>query len=224
MISLILPMMRKEQGIQVLKDLNEQSYKPDGVLVVNNGCLDISSEDLGLDYELKIFEPGKNIGTNAAWNLMWHPLFSKADYIGMIGDDYRLNPYNITRMHYVLEGGEVGVTCAILQSQYPPRREVDGMRIPMAPCRGKGHMGFALFSRKWLLENVPPIPEVFKIFFGDNWIGWHIDKAGKSFMCLTDTIITHYHHEDLSEGLEYKEVIEEERVHWKAYIRGEIQL
>lgn len=228
MIALIMPFMRKEQGMRVLQDLNRQVLKPDLVHVVMQGAQNRPSffKDFEPKFKMWVSINRVNQGTNAVWNGMWDKPHQDKKYIGVIGDDYRLNPYCLARMVHVLDTSQPSIyaaTCHILQKREMPPVP-DGMRIMLSPCPSKGHMGFCLFNRDFLVQHVPPIPAPFKIFFGDDWIGWHLDKAGTSMYQLVDTHITHFHHEDLGGVLKYKEVIKKERATWKSYIRGQIEL
>ena len=78
---------------RVLHDLNNQTLKPDFVMLVDNSTQYVRKRDY--DYDLIIKRPGKNLGTNPVWNMA---LRLDADYVGIIGDDYRLEPQMIEKL------------------------------------------------------------------------------------------------------------------------------
>lgn len=218
MIALVLPFMRDVQGFRLLYDLEKQTIKPDIVYLVDNGNVFYPSDPIDLNIE--VVRKEKNVGTNAAWNEMFTDRFKDYKYVGVIGDDYRLHPNNLLRMYEILESSPTinAITCNIKQGKYLP---TGGWVERLEKCKGKGHMGFSLFDREVLQRLVRPIPKEFKIFFGDNWIGYYLGLGGEDFYVTKGNYITHYHWQELGVDLKYREVIEEERVHWKAHIRGE---
>lgn len=226
MISILLPVMRPRQVLSVLSDLNDQIIIPNRVVLVDNsGKFDLRSAfDGQYRYHLDVIRPGENIGVNKVWNMMWDKKFEEYEYIGVLGDDYRLNKYSLLRMLHILQNTTLkAVTCLIKQGTHLPP-DPSGLGISVEVVRAKGHLGFSLFNREWLVKNVPRIPSQFKVFFGDDWIGYHIQYAKENVNCLTDTVITHYHYEDISFDIGTREILREERIIWKRYLRGEIEL
>jgi hypothetical protein len=225
MVALFLPLIRKGQAKQVLLDLNNQTVKPDLLYIVDNS-LNFEYNPSDFDYSIIYGKRKSNTGVNPCWNLMWEKQFSSYKYVGLIGDDYRLNKYCLVRMLTVLKNNpEVKVvTCHINRpcKILPP--EPSGLGIKYSVCSvAKGHLGFCLFDREFLVNNVPPIPEELNVYFGDNWIGEHIHRAGQEIYQLEDTTITHYHFEDIATPLKLKEVLRKERGYWKTFIRGELE-
>lgn len=222
MITILMPVLRQAQAQTVLTDLNFSSIKPDLLHIFDQG-IGFNPDGL-LAYPCRIEHLGRNVGTNQVWNKMWSDQYRDQKYIGVIGDDYRVGYECLNAMYETLERNDDihAVTCLIRQTKsFPDLHPYHQAKLKN--CRSKGHMGFTLFDREFLINNIPPIPEVFNIFFGDDWIGWHLDKAG-TVMRSINVPISHFHHEELGEVLNYKDVIEDERDIWKKYIRGEIQL
>lgn len=229
MIGLMLPVMRPKSAEAVLDDLCNQTMLPDKIFLVDNGNCWGGKVGRGLfnlsthwknKLELNCFFPGTNIGTNQVWNMMWSDYFSDCKYVGVIGDDYRINRNCIEFMKRIIdEDISPAATCAIVPGNHMPM--VNG-EFNSVPVPGKGHMGFTLFKREFLLT-LPQIPKEFFIFFGDNWIGYHVERKGERLVQVNSPI-SHLHKYDLSDKLDYKKVIEEERIIWKQYLRGEINL
>lgn len=227
-IGFVLPVMRPQHAKAVLDDLCSQTILPDKIFLVDNGncwrdnpkggCF--NSTDWKNKFKLDCFFPIANIGTNQVWNLMWSKHFAGYKYVGVIGDDYRINKNCIEFMKRIVdEEISPATTCAIIPGNYMPTIESEFNYIPV---QGKGHMGFSLFEREFLLT-LPIIPKEFFIFFGDNWIGYHLNKSHKQLIQVNSPI-SHQLKYDLSDKLNYKKVINRERIIWKQYLRGEVKL
>jgi GT2 family glycosyltransferase len=215
MISLILPCMR-QSAREVLSDLATQTIRPDLVRIIDNDDVFIHDQPHffpTFPFRIEYVNPGENIGTNAAWNQAWC-LADHAQYVGVIGDDYRINKRCIEHMLLFLRN-EVAVTCAIVKGNTVPQRTkpLVGQYV-----RAKGRLGFALFRGDYLKE-LPLIPKEFKIFFGDNWIEYWLAYM-KWPLCQINTPISHEHKTDLKEKLDYPTVISSERINWKCWLRG----
>jgi hypothetical protein len=226
-IGLVLPVMRPSYADAVIADLVEQTTPPDYVILVDNGGTwptcdkGFLVDSKTAKFHMRCYRPWQgNIGTNAVWNLMWQDKFDGFDYVGVIGDDYRMNQYCLENMKKLIDTNITpAATCRIEKGAYKP---IANGPLRWEPVQGKGNLGFALFRRDFLLT-LPPIPKNFFIFFGDNWIGWHIEKKHQHLMRI-NTPISHEHKTDLGEKLNYREVIESERIIWKKFVRGEIEL
>jgi hypothetical protein len=209
----------------VLSDLAVQTLRPDLVVIIDNG--DVFDQDSGtqkyfanLPYGVKCFNPGINIGTNQVWNEMWC-YTGDYDLVGVVGDDYRLNKFCLENLSNVILNVEEirAATCTITRGRSVPRCTAP---LQYRPVGAKGHMGLCLFESDALIE-LPTIPHEFFIFFGDNWMGWWLGIM-KWTLYEVNTPIAHEHKTDLGEKLNYKDVIAAERVYWKSWLRGEIEL
>jgi hypothetical protein len=218
-IIIFMPVMRPDMAMRTLDDLNKQALLPEAVCVVDNGNNFNPYGYIG-PISLMYHNPGENIGTNKVWNMMWSHSFQNFKYVGVLGDDYRLHRNCLRFMlHLIRAGKSKAVTCTIAQGKKAPPMTAN---FDWRPVPGKGHMGFSLFERDFLLE-MPTIPEEFKIFFGDNWIGWWLEAMGERLYEI-NCPIAHERREDLKEKLDYPAVIKQERGYWKAWLRGEIDI
>ena len=226
MIELFMPVMRPISALCTLEDLACQSiravYKIN--LIDNCGGLNLQAHPLYFKFfELEIISSGKNIGTNAAWNLAWE---SNSEYVGFIGDDYRVSSDMVERMlvAFKLYPTAGAITASILDDQtkggFVPVNieELSGKKIT-----GKGNMGFVIFKTNILKRFVPKIPKEFFVFYGDNWIGYWLSKAGKPLM-LINAYISHYHKTDLKELVGYKDLLHREKRAWADWKEGRISL
>jgi hypothetical protein len=225
-ISFIIPSMRPIMVKRVLHDLDNQTLKPDRVVLVDNSTRFVN--DTRYEYDLEIIRPGKNLGTNPVWNM---GLRLEADYCGLLGDDYRLEPQMIEKLLYglflVCNGRPTGATVPeiIQQKKRKPLNNKSTLinnTVGIHLGRGKGQCS-AVLMRKEVAHKVPLIPDHFNIFFGDNWIGYHIiEKMGLAFMRLRPCYIYHIPGPtNVSAALNYKGTLKHERKFWKQYVRKE---
>lgn len=216
-IELLMPVMRNESAFLVLDDLANQTQLIDKITIVDNG----GSFKLQRKYpfEVDLIKPKKNIGVNAAWNRIFD---MKSDYIGLMGDDYRLDfkLIEILRKSFSLYDDMAVSTATIFKDELTIK--ADSNHIVGRHVSGKGHLGACLF-RKCILDQLPKIPKEFFIFFGDNWLSLWIDVIGYKIYEVS-VGISHKHKTDLKEKLDYPEVIENERNYWKDWLRGNIDL
>lgn len=216
-IEFLMPVMRPQMALLILEDLINQTLKPDKLTIVDNGG------DFKLHkkypFEIELIKPGYNIGTNQAWNKIFD---IKADYIGLVPDDCRLdkNLIKILKDGLLLYNDIGASTATIFKNDIGLQARTD--HIYGIQVSGKGHFGAILF-KKCILDQLPLIPKEFKIFFGDNWLGWWITQIGYKIYEMS-VGITHKHKTDLKVKLNYPEVIEQERIIWKQWLRCQKEL
>lgn len=221
-IGFVLPCMRPIMVDRVLHDLQNQTLKPDFVILVDNSTKYVRKE-IKYDYDLQIVRPGKNIGTNQAWNIA---LRLNADYCGFVGDDYRLDYTMIEKLVYGLcikhgpSDVMAGATVPTLLQQRK-RTPPENTHIKLEQVKsdllktGKGQSA-AVLMRKRVAHDIPEIPKCFKIFFGDNWISYHIIHKMKLGWVRMDPC--HIYHipgpTNVSAKLNYRVTLRNERRLW----------
>jgi len=222
-IGLVIPCMRPTQVLNVLGDLNKQTMKPDYVLLVDNGGK-FEGRDIKYDFQFRVNKPNEgNIGTNAVWNIC---LGMRFDFVGILADDLRLckclleKSVRATGVRYA--GLTTGCVTATVVEELPLPKcasldDLSGEALPT----GKGNAGVILMRRE-VAFRIPPIPvRKFRIFFGDNWISYHLRTSGNySWIRLKDCFIYHKSgRNQVSNLLQYKIVLEKERGIWINYWR-----
>lgn len=222
-IGLVMPSMRPDHAVKVIEDLDSQLIKPDYLLLVDNGHnLNFLPK---FSFNLEIIRPEENIGTNAVWNMLLDSKYFPFDYVGMVGDDYRLSDNCIEELVKTLDlrlddkpTGMAGTS--IVKGRNKP--EVAKIISHRVIGKAKGHMGLVLMKREFA-DILPCIPKEFFIFFGDDWWSFWVNYLGYNFV-KASVPITHYHKTDLKEKLGYRKVIEKERILWKEWLRGKREL
>lgn len=217
MIELVMPVMRLDSALEVLKSLNKQTMLIDKLtLIDNNGSFELNDTFL---FPIEIIKPKENIGTNASWNYMFE---SKADLVGMIGDDYFLEDHLIEILYKSIglfpEAG--AVTATIFKDKPVVKRNPNN--ITGNPIIGKGHFGVALIH-KCLLDCIPLIPKDLFIFYGDNWLGYWLLQLGYTVFEVSAGI-SHYYQIDLKDKLNYKAVSRREKTIWEDWKASKIEL
>lgn len=220
-VAYVMPCMRPMEALCVLEDLNNQTLKPNYVLLVDNGGDFMPVKEYDFDFE--IHRPGENIGTNAVWNMC---LKLDADYVGIVADDLRLSDCLIDKSIKVLNekhGKKNRVTAGCVTANVVkalPLPEYDPDNLEVINCAtGKGKAGTVLMKKE-IAQKIPPIPcDLFKIFFGDNWLSFHLKKKiGVAWLLLRDCYIYHKPGQNqVSRKLRYKFVLERERRLWINY-------
>jgi len=211
------PCMRPKQMIDALYDISQQSVKVDSVFVVDNNPEDslkdyLRGEQVGVS--LQILDYGENIGTNAVWNL---GLRSKADFIMFFPDDMRFDHHFIKKAIHTFDDPNVAVVSAkiIPWEEQLPKGKKDAYRC--GRCCGHGKAGVFMI-RGSVAREMPLIPEEFFIFFGDDWIDFHVRlKMKKIWTELRWSCARHDYGSGVSAYLK-KTVLREERRHWYKYL------
>lgn len=227
-IGFVIPSMRPIMVDRVLHDLNHQTLKPDFVILVDNSTQYVRKRKY--DFDLIIERPGKNIGTNPAWNIA---LRLDADYCGILGDDYRFDNNMLEKLLFGLflrhgmrnlEAGATVPTLIQQRKRKPPKNNHVDLAVVRGEClyTGKGQSAAVLMKRE-IAHQIPLIPKHFKIFFGDNWISFHIiHKMGLGWVRLTHCHIYHIPGPtNVSAKLDYKGTLKHERKFWNEYLRKE---
>lgn len=216
-IGLILPVMRISYK-QVLADLVRQTIRPDVVRIVDNNNICQGEKLQSYPFRVEYFNYGRNIGTNAAWNYMQD---LQCMFTGVVGDDYRISRQCLESLVYYLELGATAVTSMIKKdtAYYELPYRIEDARPGVV--RAKGHCGLLLMNHVFV-ELMPLIPKQFFIFFGDNWIGYWLEKVGQ-VLYEVPVPIFHQYKTDLAEKLDYRAVLAKERKLWHAFLeKGEI--
>lgn len=238
-ITLVMPVMRNQKALLVIKDLARQTMFIKNLVIVNNSLnfqmpIDFIKEIVNsIPTNFEIVMVNKNIGTNASWNFAFN---YKTKYIGIIGDDYRFGKNtirNLIHSYQVLKHNykDIGfITSAIKRRNVPifssdPYAYLDNLEtgeIKFRDVRGKSHFGL-IIAECCFFQLLPEIPKEFFIFFGDDWFGYWTDYLKKKIYEISSPIV-HKGDDDLHKFLNYKKVLEQERITWKKWLRGEIEL
>ena len=213
------PCMRPKEMLNALEDIEKQSTPVDRVVIVDNGedkLRDYLSVD-GWKFKLRILDFGENIGTNAVWNL---GLRSEADFVMFFPDDMRFDHHFVKKAIYTFNDPNVGVVSAkiIRWEEELPKNVDDHYRC--GRCAGHGKAGVFMI-RGSAARKIPLIPKEFFIFYGDDWIDFHIRFRLKMIWTeLRWSCARHRYGSGVSATLK-KTVMVKEKQHWYKYLEKE---
>lgn len=220
-LSILIPSMRPSKVVFVVEDLLAQSRRPDRIIVVDNSDNINPNRNPFSSKFVTVLKFGENIGTNAVWNMMWD---QDTEFVGFMSDDLRLDLNLCDKLIKVLKIDhhfKIAATCPSIKHIFPlPYSHPKDLSFSIT--RAKGNAAAAIL-RLELLRNIPRIPNCYRVFFGDNWMGYWFSERGYKWVILRNCYI---HHEawvnvqtGLAKRLEYKKLIKEERGHWKDFVR-----
>jgi hypothetical protein len=213
-VEIVLPIMRQRLGAMVIDQLIPQTHPLDKLTVIDQrGNFEYSKDT---PFLLQILRPGRNIGTNAAWNYMW---LTDCDFVGIIGDDYSFGPHLIDLLIESFSvNPSIGATTATIFKKRPAPPADLGRELSVREVAGKGHCGATIFKTN-ILKTVPKIPKEFFIFYGDNWLGYWLKVSGYGIF-ETNAAIGHKFREDLKHELDYIKIRRSEASIWLSWISG----
>jgi len=138
----------------------------ENLIIINNDSSRTPNHPVLKNPKIKIFDFGKNIFVNPAWNLGVNS--SNSNIICILNDDlnFDIRLFNRVAKFFKPNMGALGLSNGI--AEYGQTPLTDGM-ISFEPFRGQACFGFGnlMFVHKKHWRN---IPEGLDIFFGDNFI------------------------------------------------------
>ena len=189
MYSIIIPTMWGGTEIEAMLPLLEKHSLVGEILLINNSIARTPNwYKLGKWIKIKQYNPPDNIGVNPAWNLGVRE--SKNDKICLLSDDVEF-PVDVLEFLYdklSSEQGCVGPLKTNINVSASVPYKLDQFNKLVPAMRMRGQYGCMMFLNK---ENWVPIPEEFKIFYGDNWIFMnHVLKKKQPRFLLNNRIRT----------------------------------
>ena len=218
------PCTRPKEMYDALYDIGQQSHPVDHIVVFDNGDLGNKLTDhyemkeldtlFGPDTRLGILDYEENIGTNAVWNL---GLRSPADFIMFFPDDMRFDHHFVAKCIHTFNDPNVAVVSAKI---IPWEEELPKDKEFAYRCgRTCGHGKAGVFMIRGSVANkLPLIPKEFRIFYGDDWIDFHVRLRMKLIWTeLRWSCARHEYGGGVSATLK-KTVMKEEKQHWHKFL------
>lgn len=172
-LTVVIPVMRWDLVIDLLRDICSNTILPSKILVINNAIKPNNIPRFNVPIEILDF--GKNIGVNAAWNYAFTNS-EKNSHVSILNDDIRIKQHFFENVISVISFSKnIGVVCprtVHYQSEFRSSSEKlysypDAGVIPTVMSKREG---WAFTIRNSLLEQLPLIPDELFIFCGDDWI------------------------------------------------------
>ena len=167
MITYIIPTLWKSERIfDIIGSVQTSEYGVKLIIIDN----DNSSYDSNHS-NITVLKPGKNIFVNPAWNLGVH--YATTEYVCLLNDDiyFNLDLFNKAFIEQVINTGlskDLGIISFKSGSNFSDSINAndDHIQLVESDMLGSGFGQLMLFKKN-LYE---PIPDVFKIYFGDNYL------------------------------------------------------
>lgn len=188
-IGIIIPVVQTEMSLKLLDQLNSGTKKPDKIILIDvskHGLTpDIIERHYILDYEYIRFTPDTQLqyykpylGTNEAWTMGYNMLKQYIPYWGCVGflnDDIEVNPYFIQSISLAYN------THKNLSLLYPQTisciEKVQTAQLSYSKIKKtKLRAGYAWFLPRQIFDKIPLFPQQCKIWYGDNWIMYHLHR------------------------------------------------
>jgi GT2 family glycosyltransferase len=175
--SVIIPTMFR--CLDVTSKLLKNLYEDDSVaeVIIINNSTDTDIPDIPISLKLKIYNQGKNIFVNPAWNL--GVSLSTQEYVAILNDDITIPDGIFSQMHYV-DFDNIGVVGAyhplIQEMETPQRFTVKDFQVSPIPIRCWGFGIIMVMAKK----NYPEIPDDLLIWAGDDYIFHENRRSGRA--------------------------------------------
>lgn len=176
-------MWKYEPFVDFLTDLT-RFEAVDEIILVNNNPEATPVTDILTHPKMRLFNFGKNIGVNPAWNLGVKEAKNKK--ICILNDDVIFDLRAFYHVDPVLrpESGIVGICPGTADFNQPP---MTTGRIRVIPWTGQHTFGFGCLM--WVHQDAwITIPDGMDIYYGDNWIFDAQLIMGKTNYIVTDTL------------------------------------
>jgi hypothetical protein len=187
-ISVVIPVMRWDLVLHLLEDIESNTKLPEKVILINNSRIPPGFPKK-FAFNTEIFDVGKNIGVNAAWNYAIRNCWP-GSHLSVLNDDIRICRYFFELAENTFRADEnIGVVCP---------NTVDSIEVAKDRCfidsdlrRMRKREGWAFTIRNTLRPQLPLIPDELFIFFGDDWIWTWTHELG--FIWVKDFSNVIYH-------------------------------
>lgn len=182
--TLVIPTMwRYQPFVKFLSDLIESEWV-DEIVIVNNDNKNTPDSPILSHGKIKMFDFGTNVYVNPVFNL--GVKLSRNNFVCLLNDDI---VFDFKMFHHVARvlsptTGVVGICPGLDEFKQPP---FTSGTIEIVPWQGQHTFGFGclmfIHKQAWI-----PIPEEFKLYYGDNWIFDTALARGMTNYLITDAL------------------------------------
>jgi len=185
-LSVVIPVMRWDLVLQLLKDIESNTILPEKVILINNSRMP-SNFPKKFAFNTEIFDVGKNIGVNAAWNYAMRNC-RPGSHLSVLNDDIRHYFFELTESAFK-QAPIIGVVCPETIGDFEKSR--DRCFIGNNLQRMRKREGWAFTIRNTLRPQLPLIPDELFVFFGDDWIWTWTHELGMTWFKDFSNVIYH---------------------------------
>lgn len=197
------------------------------LLLIDNGA-EQSVKDIINEFaphpNVTVIHNDKNIYVNPAWNqILEHFLTSENnyDYVLIMNSDLGLNKNWVNVLDEYLTRVPYAIPYPVVTDD-PENLTKEVNSVPSETELTGGVPGVLIVLHKKHARKVYPIPDVIKVWFGDNWIFLKLRNTGYKIFQLDNFLAYNYHNGsqnvNLVEGI--KEIIENDKQEWEKIKHG----
>lgn len=186
-LSVVIPVMRWDLVLDLLKDIESNTRIPEKVMLINNSKTP-SDFPKAFSFNTEILDFGKNIGVNAAWNYAFKNCGDS--HLSILNDDIRICQYFFEMTQEGLEAdAKIGVVCPETVGDLEKSRDRCFAGLDLRPMHKRE--GWAFTVRADLKRHLPLIPDELFVFCGDDWIWTWAHELGFVWMKDFSNVIYH---------------------------------
>ena len=189
-ISVIIPAVNENLVNELLFSIRLNTHIPDNILVINNtptGRLKLIVPDL----PLATYISGSFLGTNECWRIGLQRIPKDTDLVCIFNDDLLLNHLFFKKLIQAVEITDN--SCPVL---LPVSRDLHTLKqvdiIKNELCVATERHGYAMCIKKPFLDQMPPIPDSLKVFYGDDWYFQVAKARGMHWVKMLNNPVFHY--------------------------------
>ncbi|MBW1998576.1 MAG: glycosyltransferase family 2 protein [Deltaproteobacteria bacterium] len=164
--SAVVPVVNRKMANRLFASIDDNLYGPEKVIVIDNTRGHKRLEMKASFSNVLMLKPSEPLPVNPSWEIGIR-LSGDVNFVSILNDDVILGPGFFEWVACVFERyADAGAVCP--HTLTPENSEIPEPGIH----RMKRKEGWAFTMRKALLDQIPPIPEGCRYFFGDNWFWW----------------------------------------------------
>lgn len=190
----------------------------DGILLIDNGAEPAVKEIINSfdKYSnVHIIRNEKNIYVNPAWNqIINFFLNSEFDYLAIMNSDLIMQEdwYAILKTRWLASPDEIIIPTITQDKQFGGYTLSD---VFIAQEVSEGTAGVFITLNKKQAEVIYPIPDVCKVWFGDEWIYTILRQLGYKTLIPENLLAYHYWSQNVQKVEGISELIEEDKRQWE---------
>lgn len=185
----IIPVVNIEMFDTLLNNIFENTILPSSIIIINNSTYHINLPNSS--YILfRLIEPKIPMYVNDSWNMGISHL-SKCDFVSILNDDIEIPKFFFERIANGFKNfPKAGVICPCTVTS---KGSIVDFPIINNYTKMKKKEGWAFTIRKDILDTIPPIHPLLKLFYGDDWFWWHVYRGGSGCLWYKDCGTVIYH-------------------------------
>lgn len=185
----VIPVINIEMLSILLNNICENTVLPSSIIIINNSTRQINlPKSSGISF--RMIEPDTPMRVNDSWNLGVSHL-SECDFVSILNDDLSISSTFFERIaNGFKKTPNAGAICPCTVTN---KSDIDNFQLVDKYVKMKKVEGWAFTLRKDILDTIPPIHPLLKLFYGDDWFWWHVYRGGSGCLWYKDCGTVIYH-------------------------------